>query len=320
MSENFRQLPADAKILITGGAGLVGQNLVLQLIQAGYRNLEVLDKHHANLNIFRQLHPQLLAHEVDLSEAGRWSEHFKGAQAVVMLQAQIGGLEERPFIENNVVATERILEASVAGDVPYIVHASSSVVESVADDHYTRTKRQQEQLVKQSRIAHVILRPTLMFGWFDRKHLGWLARMMRRVPVFPIPGSGRYMRQPLYAADFCRIIVSCLQSARAGETFNISGFERIDYIDIIREIRRAIRARCMITRIPVPLFEKLLQCWALFDKDPPFTAAQLRALIAHDEFEVIDWPKIFDIQATPLRQAIDETLNDPRYSNIVLDF
>src|SRR3546814_21029014 len=55
-----------------------------------------------------------------------------------------------------------------------------------------------------------------MFGWFDRKHLGWLARFMKRVPVFPIPGTGRYMRQPLYALDFCDVIVACLRSRREG--------------------------------------------------------------------------------------------------------
>ena len=28
-----------------------------------------------------------------------------------------------------------------------------------------------------------------MFGWFDRKHLGWLSRFMSKVPIFPIPGK-----------------------------------------------------------------------------------------------------------------------------------
>jgi len=81
----------------------------------------------------------------------------------------------------------------------------------------------------------VVLRPTLMFGWFDRKHLGWLSRFMQKVPVFPIPGHGRYMRQPLYAGDFCNIIASCIEKRTTG-TFNITGREKIDYIDIIREI------------------------------------------------------------------------------------
>jgi hypothetical protein len=58
-------------------------------------------------------------------------------------------------------------------DVPYTVHISSSVVESVAD-HYSSTKRSQEKIVLEW-YSDVVLRPTLMFGWFDRKHqIGFL--------------------------------------------------------------------------------------------------------------------------------------------------
>jgi nucleoside-diphosphate-sugar epimerase len=243
------------------------------------------------------------------------------AGAAVMLQAQIGGLELEPFVRNNVTSTRRILEASLRHRLPYLVHISSSVVKSSADDHYTDTKRQQEELVLASGIPCVVLRPTLMFGWFDRKHLGWLSRFMRKAPVFPIPGSGRYMRQPLYAADFCRIIVSCIEEPRfAGQVFNITGLEKIDYIDIIRRIKAATGSGTPIVRIPYSLFRALLEVWALFDRDPPFTADQLKALVAHDEFEVIDWARIFGVQPTPFVKAIDETLNDPAYGQVVLEF
>ena len=70
--------------------------------------------------------------------------------------------------------------------IKQMVHISSSVVESIADDFYTKTKIEQEKIVVDSGIICPILRPTLMFGWFDRKHLGWLSRFMRKVPVFPI--------------------------------------------------------------------------------------------------------------------------------------
>src|SRR3546814_13071813 len=105
-----------------------------------------------------------------------------------------------------------------AAQVPYLVHVSSSVVNSQAVDFYTESKKAQEKLVVEAGIPHATLRPTLMFGWFDRKHLGWLARFMKRVPVFPIPGSGRYMRQPLYALDFCDVFVACLRSRREGRS------------------------------------------------------------------------------------------------------
>lgn len=309
-----------SKIVLPGGAGLVGQNLVAHLKRQGYGNLVVLDKHAANLAVLRRLHPDIVAERADLAESGSWQRHFDGAEAVVMLQAQIGDLEEAPFIRNNIESTTRVLDAMHEHAVPYLVHISSSVVKSVAKDHYTNTKRAQEDLVVASGIPHVVLRPTLMFGWFDRKHLGWLARFMKKVPVFPIPGDGRYMRQPLYAADFGRIIVSCLERRIQGQAFNISGLEKIDYIDIIREIKRVTRARSTIVKIPYGLFKWLLQTWAMFDKNPPFTADQLKALVAHDEFEVIDWPGIFGVSATPFSRAIDETFNDPEYGQVVLEF
>jgi nucleoside-diphosphate-sugar epimerase len=311
----------NAKIVLPGGAGLVGQNLVAHLKRAGWRNLVVLDKHRPNLEVLRRVQPDITVVEADLAEPGDWEKHFEGAAAVVMLQAQIGDLEPLPFVRNNIFATQRVLEVMQRQpQVPYLVHISSSVVKSVADDHYTNTKKKQEEIVLASGVPCVVLRPTLMFGWFDRKHLGWLARFMKKVPVFPIPGSGRYMRQPLYAADFSRIIVSCIEKRIQGETYNISGLEKIDYIDIIREIRKATRARAMIVKIPYGLFRRLLQTWALFDRNPPFTADQLQALVAHDEFEVIDWPGIFEVQATPFAIAIHETFNDPEYSQVVLEF
>ena len=308
------------KIVLPGGAGLVGQNLVVHLKRAGFTRLVVLDKHRANLDVLRRLHPDITAEYADLAEAGDWQNHFVGADAAVLLHAQIGHLEAAPFVRNNVTATERLLEVIERNRTPYTVHVSSSVVESVADDHYTNTKRAQERLVIASGIPCVVLRPTLMFGWFDRKHLGWLARFMRKVPLFPIPGDGRYLRQPLYAGDLCRIIVSCIKKPVTARTFNITGLERMDYIDIIRAIRRTVGARTALVKIPVGLFAALLKVWAVFDKDPPFTADQLHALIAHDEFEVIDWPGMFGVRATPFAAALEETFRDPTYGGVVLEF
>lgn len=309
-----------SKIIIPGGAGLVGQNLVAILKRSGHYHIVVLDKHETNLAVLRRFHPDIIAEHADLAEPGDWERHFSGADAVVMLQAQIGDLRPEPFLRNNITSTRMVLDAMHKHGAPYLVHVSSSVVESVANDLYTGTKKEQERFVLESGIPNIVLRPTLMFGWFDRKHFGWLSRFMRRVPVFPIPGDGRFMRQPLYAGDFCRIIVRCIQDRIAGQVLNISGMEKVDYIDIIREIRRATRARTMLIHIPVGFFAILLKTWALFDRNPPFTADQLKALVAHDEFEVIDWPGLFGVRPTPFAAAIEETFTDPLYSKVVLKF
>lgn len=308
------------KIVLPGGAGLVGQNLVARLKARGYQQIVVLDKHRANIAVLKKVQPDILVEYADLAEAGAWQQHIKDADIVVMLQAQIGGNDYQDFVRNNVDATRLILQAIKESGRTRLIHISSSVVESVADDFYTNTKKIQERMVLESGIATPILRPTLMFGWFDRKHLGWLARFMKKVPVFPIPGNGRYMRQPLYAGDFCEVIISCIENSAHTGIYNISGHEKIDYVDMIRLIKRVTHAPAWIVHIPYSLFYALLWVWAVFDKHPPFTTQQLTALCAKDEFEIMDWPGIFGCPYTSFAKAVDETFNHPVYSHIVLEF
>lgn len=308
------------KLVLPGGAGLVGQNLIARLLGRGYRNITVIDKHRSNIAVLERVFPEVTAVYADLSEPGPWEDCFDGASAVVMLQAQIGGTDYGVFERNNVDSTRLILEQIRQRGIARLVHISSSVVASVADDFYTRTKTEQEALVVDSGIECPILRPTLMFGWFDRKHLGWLSRFMKKAPVFPVPGHGRYMRQPLYVGDFCEVIISCIEQQHINGVYNISGHEKVDYIDIIREIRHATGSRTPVIRIPYWFFYSLLWTWAVFDSNPPFTTQQLAALVAKDEFEVMDWPGHFGVRRTPFREAIHETFNDPNYSHVTLEF
>ena len=308
------------RVAITGAAGLVGQNLIPRLKARRYTDIVAIDRHPGNTAILRRLHPDIKIIEANLAHVDGWQDDVATCDVVICAHAQIGGIDRTAYEDNNVVATRRLLEAVNMNPTAYMVHISSSVVESAASDWYTETKAIQESLVVEASIPCIVLRPTLMFGWFDRKHLGWLARFMQRSPIFPIPGHGRYLRQPLYAGDFCDIVTSCVLHRPTGAAYNISGQEKIDYIDLIQTVRDVCRAGTAIVPIPYWVFWRLLRLYARFDRDPPFTTRQLEALVTPDIFEVIDWPGIFGVQATPLRNALERTFCDPIYSKIVLEF
>lgn len=320
MAEAPHRSPRGGCVVVTGAAGLVGQNLVPRLKARGYGDIVAIDKHPHNTRILAELHPDIRVIGADLAHDEGWRDALSGADALVMLHAQIGGLDRQHFRDNNVAATERVLEAARIAGVPYLVHVSSSVVNSAAVDFYTESKKEQETLVVASGLPAVVLRPTLMFGWFDRKHLGWLARFMARTPVFPVPGNGRYKRQPLYAGDFCSVVMACLERPVVGRGFNISGLEMVDYIDLVRALRSALGLKTSIVKVPYGLFWLLLEAYATVDREPPFTTQQLKALVTPDLFEVIDWPGLFGITPTPLDAALRETFNHPRYSSVVLEF
>jgi hypothetical protein len=54
-----------------------------------------------------------------------------------------------------------------------------------------------------------------------------------------------------------------------------------------------------------------LKVYGLVDRNPPFTTKQLEALVTPDIFEVIDWPGIFAVRPTPLKDALYATSRDP---------
>lgn len=308
-----------AKIVVTGAAGLVGQNLVVELKRQGYTQLVAIDKHAHNLQILAGLHPEVRTVLADLAEPGAWQDEFEGAGCIAQLHAQITGKHTEIFTRNNIDATRLVLDAARRHGVPWLVHISSSVVNSVANDDYTNTKKAQERLVVESGIRHCVLRPTLMFGWFDPKHLGWLSRFMAKTPVFPIPGDGRFMRQPLYERDFCRCIATCIEREPEGAIYDIVGDTRIDYVDIIRTIKKVKGLRTLIVHIPTGFFSFLLRTYSLFSTKPPFTADQLKALTAGDDFRGVDTEAVFGVRQTAFEDAIRESYTDPRYGHIVLE-
>jgi nucleoside-diphosphate-sugar epimerase len=313
-------LPQD-KIIITGAAGLVGQNLCILLREHGYSKIIALDKRAENLAVLKQFNPEITAVHADLASTDHtWSEYFADAKAVIQLHAHIGSLRPEAYIADNITATEHVLAACRQHHVPWLVHASSSVVNSAVVDDYTESKKAQEKLVRESGIAHVVLRPTLMFGWFDRKHLGWLSRLMQRSPIFPIPGHGHYPRQPLYVQDFCQLILRCLQQQPQQEIYDVSGSETISYLQMIRDIRTATHARSCILRLPVWLFGLMLDTAGLFTKNPPFTRKQMHALMTPDHFSNSTWEAEFQLTQTPWKQAVQATFNHPEYSYVALRF
>ena len=298
------------KLIITGAAGEVGLNLV-KLLRGKRYELVCIDKNLNNLRLLKRLFPYVRTVHADLAEKGSWEKDFKGAYACIQLQAQISSPFEEPYLRNNVGSVRNVISACERYKIK-LIHASSSVVISVADDRYTRTKRQGEEIVKKSKSGYTVLRPTLMYGCFDIKHTGFLARFFS-FPIFPMPGSGKYMRQPLYVDDFARIIISCIERKPANKEYNITGKEKIYLIDMLKEYARKMDKKIFFLRIPIPVFHAMIWFYGLFNSKTRIIPEQLTALIAGDIFPVILWEKIFKVKPTRFKDGVKEMVSSEFY-------
>lgn len=300
------------RIVLAGGAGFVGQNLAPLLLEHGDR-VVAIDKNAANLRLLERLNPGLVAQHADLSEDGSWADFLARADVVVDLKAQIASLDPELFRRNNVRAEERVIAACLAHGVPHLLHVSSSVVLSVVHDPYSDSKRDAEARVRASGVPHTILRPPLMYGPFDVKHLGFIGGLMERTPLLPIPGSGRFLRQPLFVADLCAVILRCLDRGPSGTAHNLIGLERLLFVDILKAMARARGLRRLVVGVPIPLFAAALRLYAFVTRRPTVTEAQLEALVAGDDFPLDDWPSVFGVRYTPLREGLQQTCSSPRF-------
>ena len=167
--------------------------------------VHAIDKDIYNLDVLKQINKSIRTDLCDLADRSNYQILDSDYDCVVINHAQISSKQDAQFERNNVIATTNLISHLKRNKVSSVIHISSSVVNSKASDAYSRTKTTQEKMVAKAFPDSVILRPTLMFGPLDRKHLGWLAGFMLKSPIFPIPGDGRYIRQPLYVGDFVKL-------------------------------------------------------------------------------------------------------------------
>lgn len=102
--------------------------------------------------------------------------------------------------------TRTLLAAATQAGVRRIVHVSVVNAGADAPTRYFVAKARLDDVVRASGLSHAIVRPTLTYGPGDIlvNNLSWV---LRRFPLFAIPGNGEYRLQPVHVDDVARIAV-----------------------------------------------------------------------------------------------------------------
>jgi len=302
------------KIIITGAGGLLGLNL-LTLIDSSKYKIIAIDKKIKNLYLAKLINPNIETKVIDLAKKSNLKEIFEGAECVIQLQAQISAHNSKPYIKNNIESVKNVINTCEENKIPNLIHLSSSVVISISKDDYTKTKTKGEEIVKSSKCPHTILRPPLMYGCFDIKHLDHIIKTFDKSLFIPLPGNGKYIRQPLYVRDMAKIILGLIERKPKNKIYNIIGKENIYFIDLLKIIRKTKNKKTFFIKIPKPLFILMLNIYSFIFKKKTLNSNQLKSLSAGDIFPVDDWEDEFNIKYTNFHQGIKETIESKYYNS-----
>lgn len=150
------------------------------------------------------------------------------------------------------VANTRVLiRAAEQAGVRRFVHIG--VTHSALDSPlpYFRGKAQVEAALQASSLSYASVRPTLIFGQGDIliNNIAWL---LRRFPLFGLPGDGRYRVQPVSAEDVAEIAVDAGQRSD-NLVLDAAGPDTFTFGEMVRLIARAMRSRAPVVPMWPPL-------------------------------------------------------------------
>jgi uncharacterized protein YbjT (DUF2867 family) len=147
--------------------------------------------------------------------------------------------------------TARLVKAASAAGVRRIVHIS--ITNPSLDSHlpYFRGKALNEQAVRESGLSHAILRPTVLFGAEDIL-INNIAYLLRRFPVFALPGDGSYRLQPIFVDD---LAVLALEAGALQENllWDAVGPDIFSFKEMVSVIGKCIDHRRPLVVVPATL-------------------------------------------------------------------
>ena len=137
-----------------------------------------------------------------------------------------------------------LFAAAKAAGVRRVVHVSITNAALDSPLPYFKGKATVEKSLRESGLSYAILKPTVVFGREDIL-LNNMAWMLRRFPVFPIPGAGEYRLQPICVEDLARLAVE-LGDGDDDVEIDAVGPDVFTYAELARLLARKTGASCSL--------------------------------------------------------------------------
>jgi len=262
------------KIAVTGAFSFSGKYITKRLLERGEEVITLTG--HPN-------HPdpfggKVKAYPLDFDESTT-TNNLRGVDVLVntyWVRFDKGENTQPRAVEN----TRKLINAAKAAGVKRVVHIS--IANPSANSHlpYYWGKAANEKAVIDSGMSYAILRPTVLVGNNEDILINNIAYLLRRFPVFLIPGDGSYGIQPVYVEDLADLAVEGVYS-KENYIIDAVGPDAYTFKELIQLIGERIGAKRPIISVPPRLALLAAQFLSLFVGDVILTPEEVNGLMAN---------------------------------------
>jgi len=254
------------KVLVTGGAGFIGSNLVDKLVEAGHRVIILDNLVTGNLDNLKKYKKKIKIVKIDIFKANEnvLQKYFDKVEWVIHLAALADIVPSitnpKDYFNTNVAGTFKILEAARKSKVKKFIYAASascygvpskiptSEKEKINNQHpYALTKNMGEELVlhwaKFYKMPNIALRFFNVYGPRQRASgaYGGVLSIFLKQTIYNKPltitGDGNQTRDFIHVYDLVSAIIIALNKKNISENiFNIGSGNNISINNVAKLI------------------------------------------------------------------------------------
>lgn len=263
------------KIAVTGAFSYSGKYITKRLLEKG-EEVITLTNHPNRPNPFNG---QVKAFPLDFANAAELTANLHGVDVLVntyWVRFDKGTNTQPQAVEN----TKALVNAAKTAGVKRIIHIS--IANPSAESHlpYYWGKAANEKAVTDSGMSYAILRPTVLVGGGEDILINNIAFLLRRLPVFFIPGDGSYGIQPVHVEDLASLAVEGVYS-KENYVIDAVGPDSYTFKELVKLVGDTIGAKRMLISMPPRLALLAAQFLSLFVNDVILTPEEVDGLMAN---------------------------------------
>jgi farnesol dehydrogenase len=260
-------------ILVTGGTGFIGRNLVQKLASRG-EDIHLLARATSNLSGSRYSNIRTFPGDITVKES--LGQAMAGCSQIFHLAAYAQGYakDRSLYFQINSEGLRNVLEAALEKKVGRVVFASTSLTigpssddahdeNSKRDDRFFHTEYERSKYLAEKialdyvhrGLSVVIVNPTRVYGPGKLTEANSVARMVQmylRPRLCPILGRGREIGNYVFVDDVVEGFLLAMARGRDGERYLLGG-ENISLLGFYDLLQKVTRKKALRLYIPVRL-------------------------------------------------------------------
>ncbi len=253
------------KLFITGGTGGLGRILLSRLDKNKFEIILLSTKKH---NIQNQSHIHVVT--ADLLNTEAYQDFLQSSEVVIHMAAVTHTNKEQDYYRINTEGTRKLVELATEKKVQRFIFLSTRAI-AKGGGAYSDSKRLAEDIVKNSGLNWLIIRPAEIYGMNEGEAITKLIMSIDKMAFVPVIGKAQYRVAPVHVDDVVSALIHAIENKDLkNNIYTLAGPEDFTYKEFVNRVLEIKKKKKIKLHLPILSVKIMAQIFAMLKLKRPF--------------------------------------------------